>query len=54
MTKQQYRAYVRRQAWMLMVAALGALAVSIAVVIWLGLHCKQSCSARERVATWNN
>jgi hypothetical protein len=54
MTKMQYRAIVRKQGIMCMVAALCALAVSIGLVIGLGIHCRQSCQDTCRKgAAWS-
>ena len=55
MTKQQYRERIRKQGLMCMVAALCALAVSIWVVLGLGVHCYRSCQdTRGKGAAWRN
>ena len=55
MTKQQYRARIRKQVLMCMVAAVCAMAVSIGVVLGLGIHCYRSCQDTwRRGAAWSN
>jgi hypothetical protein len=55
MTKKQYRAIVRKQGIMFMVAAVCALALSIAFVAGLVIHCRQSCQViLEKGASCSN